>query len=488
MIQHFADHKISSALNRIDQSFHIHRSILLVIVWIMVFGEVCGQNGPPNADHLWLNKYSNPIFAADLILAAVLPDRQSVSTSQFTPQPGSRIRIDEARFADIDRHALRAPQSVRHSVERLAAYLTEPCRNDLEKVRSIYRWITENISYDVEGYRSGNYGDLSPESVLSSGSAVCSGYTGLFGMLADASGIEVIEISGWAKGIGYEAGDPILGPTNHAWNAVKIGDGWYLIDSTWGAGSSDGIRFVRQFEEHYFLTPPEQFIFDHLPEDPSWQLLEYPLSESQFVHLPHVKSHFFRNGLEIVSHFQSVVETDHQISIALQTSLDLSLSARLIRNGQSLDQSLTFTQRTENSQYQINALFPAPSDYILRIFVRPIEENGPYWQAIDYKIKVGRGMPGPIGFPEIMGAFAKYGVTLHAPRSGYLKIGEVEPFILYVPKARKVAVIMGDSWFHLKENNGFFEGNVKVQEGEIRVCAEFLREGQYECLLQYTAF
>ncbi len=454
----------------------------------MVFHEVCAQIGQPEMNHLILNKYTSNGVRSDCVLAAVMPVRQSVSAPISNPRPGLRIPIDETVFADIDRHALKAPVSVRNSIEDLADYLTAPCRNDLEKVRSIYRWITENISYDVEGYRSDNYGDLSPESVLTSGSAVCSGYTGLFGMLAEVAEIEVVEISGWAKGIDYEAGDPILGPTNHSWNAVRIGDGWYLIDSTWGAGSSDGMHFIRQFEEHYFLTPPEQFIFDHLPEDPSWQLLESPVSETQFVRLPYVKSHFFRNGLEIGSHFQSIIETDDQISITLQAPSDVLLSARLLRNGQALDQSLTFTQRMENGEYQISALFPARSDYILRIFVKPVQENGPYWQAIDYKIKASSGMLGRIGFPEVMGAFTKYGAVLHAPKSGYLKVGETQPFILSVPNAKKVIVIIGDSWFPLKEKDGFFEGNVKIQEGEIRVCAEFLREGQYECLLEYTVY
>lgn len=411
---------------------------------------------------------------------------ESRSIAEFVPQPGLKIHMDESTFSDIDRHALQAPVSVKNSVEDLAAYLIAPAKNDLEKVRSIYRWITENITYDIEGYRTGSYGDMRPENVLMSGNAVCSGYTSLFGKLADTAGIEVVEINGWAKGVGYEAGDPIRGPTNHAWNAVRIGDGWYLIDSTWGAGSFDGINFIRQFEEHYFLTPPEQYIFDHLPEDPAWQLLETPLSETEFVSLPHVKSHFFRNGLQMDSHFQSVIETDNQISIFLKAPSDVLLSASLMQNGKSLDQTLTFVQRDEDDSYQIDAVFPVRSDYILRTFVKHVSDTGLYRQAIDYKIFANNGKSGLIGFPGVFSAFHQYGVFLYLPKLGHLKIGTTQKFKLIVPHAQKVAVFVGGSWYPLEKKDQCFEGDVKIQEGEIKVCAEFLQEGRYECLLYYT--
>ena len=72
-----------------------------------------------------------------------------------------------------------APNSVKTSPETLAAYLIKPCKSDIEKLRSIYWWVTHNIEYDVrllnEGTRHGN----TPGDVLSTGAAVCEGYAGL---------------------------------------------------------------------------------------------------------------------------------------------------------------------------------------------------------------------------------------------------------------------------------------------------------------------
>lgn len=401
------------------------------------------------------------------------------------PKPGPRDIMDEAKFEAIDHHALSTPESAVDSVESLAAYLTEPAKNDLERVRAIYRWVTENISYDVQGYRTGNYGDLSPEGVLTSGSAVCSGYAVLFAQLANEAGIEVVEISGWAKGISYEVGEPISGQTNHAWNAVQIDGGWYFIESTWGAGYVDGSRFIRRFEEHYFLTPPEQFVYEHLPDNPDWQLLETPISKAEIAGLPHLTPVFFKNGLEIGSHAQSVVQTDYQIAITLAAPAAVLLSARLKQNNEKLPRSLVFVQR-EGKQYQVDAVFPAAGDYILVIFAKSEADQEQYKCALDYKIEVSEGLSGPIGFPKTYSNFQEEGVYVYTPRSGYLQSGTTQKFKLKVPRAQKVAVIIGDQWHHLTKYGELFEGNVNISKGDITVSAEFPNQTHYDGLLNYT--
>ena len=102
------------------------------------------------------------------------------------------------------------------------------------------------------------------------------------------------QLTVWGKGIGYSAGDQITGPSDHAWNAVKINGAWYLLDSTWGAGYTDEQNnFVFDFDDEYFLMPPEQFIYTHFPEDAKWQLLSTPISNNEFADLPDVQRRFF---------------------------------------------------------------------------------------------------------------------------------------------------------------------------------------------------
>lgn len=49
----------------------------------------------------------------------------------------------------IESYVLNTPDSCTKSIVRLANYLIVPAQNDFEKVRAIFRWITENISYSI---------------------------------------------------------------------------------------------------------------------------------------------------------------------------------------------------------------------------------------------------------------------------------------------------------------------------------------------------
>src|SRR5688572_2436659 len=57
-----------------------------------------------------------------------------------------------AAYPGLDRHALRATKEDEQSVASLANYLTRTARSDEQKARAIYRWVTDRISYNAEGY------------------------------------------------------------------------------------------------------------------------------------------------------------------------------------------------------------------------------------------------------------------------------------------------------------------------------------------------
>jgi transglutaminase/protease-like cytokinesis protein 3 len=86
--------------------------------------------------------------------------------------------------------------------------------------------------------------------------------------------------------VGVATGYPqqiLLEETNHAWNSIWLGDGWYLLDVTWGAGYiTEDKEFVRFINDAYFLTEPEEFIKGHFPDDMQWQLLDHPISFDEF--------------------------------------------------------------------------------------------------------------------------------------------------------------------------------------------------------------
>jgi transglutaminase-like putative cysteine protease len=69
----------------------------------------------------------------------------------------------------------------------------------------LHRWVCFNICYNVEGLRSGNYGNTSADGVLRARGSVCCGYATLFSALCKEAGVEQNEVSGVAKGSMWES-------------------------------------------------------------------------------------------------------------------------------------------------------------------------------------------------------------------------------------------------------------------------------------------
>ena len=196
-----------------------------------------------------------------------------------------------ANESKLDSHALKAPAEVEKSLDDLAAYLVKPAKSDRVKARLIYRWITDRVAYDADSFLNKTRGDNTPEGVLTSRKCVCEGYSRLFDALAKRAGLEEVRVTGVAKGAGTPDDQ---GPVGHAWNAVKLDGQWRLVDSTWGAGSLNGAKFRKGYDDYYLFVAPERLIFTHFPEDSKWQLLDPPVSRDEFDAWPHADRNFFK--------------------------------------------------------------------------------------------------------------------------------------------------------------------------------------------------
>jgi hypothetical protein len=196
-----------------------------------------------------------------------------LSLAAASAQPGWR------QSRKIDRYARNTPEAFTASPEELSRYLTAPYSQDHEKARSLFAWIAHHIAYDpnppiAEVVRAVGQ---TPQQVLENRKAVCEGYSRLFRELCKHAGLRAEVITGYARQTGLSE----MG--GHAWNAVYLDGEWKLLDVTWAAGyrTTEG-NFERNYRDNYFLTAPEQFVREHWPYDPVWQLLYRPLSLDQF--------------------------------------------------------------------------------------------------------------------------------------------------------------------------------------------------------------
>ena len=84
-----------------------------------------------------------------------------------------------------------------------------------------------------------------------------------------------------------------------------------------------------QYDEHYFLPDPEDFILEFFPYKSEWQLLERPISLQEFEQLPFVRSLFFHYHLSFVNQQHAVIQTDNRGACDIKLRMPDSLKQRL---------------------------------------------------------------------------------------------------------------------------------------------------------------
>ncbi|WP_062528940.1 DUF2510 domain-containing protein [Demequina rhizosphaerae] len=111
--------------------------------------------------------------------------------------------------------------------------------SDKEKVTRIHDYLVSLGEYDYEAYDAINRGedtevvDRSQEAygLLVEGTAVCNGYAQAFLAMAEAAGLDAVQVTG-SDLAGATGGD-------HAWNKVLVDGEWLLVDVTWDDPSTN---------------------------------------------------------------------------------------------------------------------------------------------------------------------------------------------------------------------------------------------------------
>jgi len=197
----------------------------------------------------------------------------------------------------LETYALSKKRNEFKNINELALFLNKgPTVDEFEKAWLVYLFVTHNIEYDAEGFRTGKFESQDADSVFKNGKSVCSGYASLFQNLCKKLRLDCIVISGYAKGFGYKMGAKFT-ETNHSWNAIKLNDNWFLLDSTWGAGNVNyNFKFEKEFKPFYFCVPSQVFIYTHFPLKQKTQTTK-SISQKEFEELPKIELNFFILGL-----------------------------------------------------------------------------------------------------------------------------------------------------------------------------------------------
>ena len=175
--------------------------------------------------------------------------------------------FDESR---IDNLMLHIPVKQTHSTADIAEYVKQNFDSDRKKLRAVYVWVASNIKYDTDSANVINMGldpDAKVTAALRRRRGVCENYAAIFNDICLRSGLTSFVVDGYTKQNGF------VDKTGHSWCAVFIDNTWLLCDPTWDEGSGN---------TKYFLVQPSEMIETHMPFDPLWQLLNYPVSHQMF--------------------------------------------------------------------------------------------------------------------------------------------------------------------------------------------------------------
>ncbi|MTF38175.1 transglutaminase domain-containing protein [Cyanobacterium aponinum] len=393
--------------------------------------------------------------------------------------------LEKRNFSDIDRKA-KSIKYTGNSVEELSQIFSRYAKTEADKARIIYTWITYNISYDVGAlndlFNNNIYPDVRTEIVLNTRSTICSGYANLYQQLAKKMGLKSVIVLGYAKGENYIVG--LDNNVNHAWNAVKIDSNWYLIDTTWGAGTVTNNGFNAQFNPFYFATNPREFIYTHFPENDKWQLLNPIMSRSEFDSLANVSPTLFEYDIQLLSHPNVNISTDeNNINIALKVPKNVVAIASLKFEEKQLQDNYTFVQK-QGENILINASFPEKGEYKLDIFAKPKDETNSYPLVVSYNILAsGNGNQ----FPKTFQHFNEYNGYLETPLNNSLNPNQNTYFKLKIDQALEVKAVnkSTNQWHDLERYGNVFAGNINVGNGDIILYAKFPQDSRYWALLEY---
>jgi len=185
----------------------------------------------------------------------------------------------QSGWEETDRRIMMVPSRQVSSIGELGYLINMQFSDDAQKIRAMYVWLAHNIRYDTRAMDELTREESDAEITVRTferRKGICEGYAGIMDSLCKIAGITSHVISG------YTRQEERIDPLPHAWIAARVNGYWYLFDPTWGAGSVVNNRFVKGFDERYFMVPPSTMIRTHMPYDPIWQFLRFPVGYAEF--------------------------------------------------------------------------------------------------------------------------------------------------------------------------------------------------------------
>ncbi len=389
---------------------------------------------------------------------------KSAGTIFYTP---GRVDTSKYRTQSIDPIVKKVPGNIKRNVfndpvsylPELVSFLIDNVEDPFMTVKILHDWIADNIAYDSVSYFSGNLPGQSYINTLLNKRSVCEGYANLFLEMSRLAGIRSEKISGFARGAGYSLFDnDNVTDSNHAWNAVYIKDGWYLVDVTWDSGHLNGRSYKKDYGTSYLFLEPSKMLYTHYPIASTWQLLGSELLAEEFQKLPSYRGNFFQIGLDVLDGVEKVNFCDNSVELLIPTSEDIFLSTIVIdEKGKNYD-NRGFVQKAGN-ETTISAVFPSPGRWILRIFAKTKEDSVGSWVVdLGYISSTKTDLKFPVQYKN----YQENGFFLYSPMGNNLTIGEKTEIRIKLPGYKIAFIEAGSNRIPMDVDGDIFYATMEI--------------------------
>jgi hypothetical protein len=324
--------------------------------------------------------------------------------------------------------------------KQLVDFLTAGETDPFQAIKNLHDWIALAVSYDYQAFVSNSIPSQDPWSVLSNRRAVCAGYALLFQRFCELAGFHCATVSGYSRGYGY---DPLAVESiieNHAWNAVKIADAWYLLDVTWDSGHIFNGRFQRHYSTDYFLLPAVYMIYTHFPTMPSWQMLPIAVSTSQFTSMPCFEGRFFKYPFRMYTELQRTYSCDGELAIELEHEPGVLIQAALNDEKERTVPQAVFMQ-TIPTGTELRIRPQATGQWELLIFAG--NRSSPSFDHVWTAGVTATAVTGQ-SFPEQFEPYRVYGCRLGSTLASPLQVGQIVDFDL-TANTDEILVVAGST-------------------------------------------
>ena len=263
--------------------------------------------------------------------------------------------------------------------------------------------------------------------------------------------IPVVTIPGCSKGLRHEPEKQFkLGERNHSWNAVYINNEWRFIDCTWGSGFLDMHgRFKRQFDEFWFLTDPEVFVYDHFPTHEIWQLLKEPIDIEEFNSLPSLTEKSREYGFQLISHREPIIYFQNEVTVTCGTKeIPLSNITADLRDseGREINQHRCI-QKIDGKTFSVRVVPPAVGQYALILYGKAKDyRHAKFRKLMEYMLRCDKVYSDKVTFPDHLKAwgaepnYAEHGFAKSIESLSVFK-SETNEMTITLEQTRNVSII-----------------------------------------------